>query len=54
MTKVDTYTVEYNMVIPFSTFPFTPLRAADCYMAHPSSFSPTFTGTPVGTGPFKV
>jgi ABC-type transport system substrate-binding protein len=55
VTKVDDYTVQFNLVIPFSTFPYSALSEQQtCYMAHPSSFSPSFTGTPVGTGPFTV
>ena len=54
VTKVDAYTVAYNMVIPYSTFPVSLADTQIAYMAHPSSFSSTFTGTPVGTGPFKV
>jgi len=54
VTKVDDYTVNYNMLIPFSTFPTSLAEQQIAYMAHPSSFSPSFTGTPVGTGPFKV
>ncbi|HUY42446.1 MAG TPA: ABC transporter substrate-binding protein [Acidimicrobiales bacterium] len=54
VTKVDEYTVTYNMLIPFSTFPTSLAEQQIAYMAHPSSFSPSFTGTPVGTGPFMV
>ncbi|MFI5035180.1 MAG: ABC transporter substrate-binding protein [Acidimicrobiales bacterium] len=55
VSKVDAFTVQFNLVIPFSTFPYTALSEQQtCYMAHPSSFSPTFSGTPVGTGPFTV
>ncbi|HQU00083.1 MAG TPA: ABC transporter substrate-binding protein [Acidimicrobiales bacterium] len=54
VTKIDNYTVAYNMVIPFSAFPISLAETQICYMAHPSSFSPSFTGTPVGTGPFEV
>ncbi len=54
VVKVNTYTVTYNMVIPFSTFPTSLAEQQIAYMAHPSSFSPTFKGNPVGTGPFKV
>jgi len=55
VTKVSAYVVAFNLVIPFSTFPYSALSEQQtCYMAHPSSFSPTFAGTPVGTGPFKV
>ncbi len=54
VTMVDAYTVAYNMVIPFSTFPISLAEQQISYMAHPSSFVSTFAGTPVGTGPFKV
>ncbi|MHB8378685.1 MAG: ABC transporter substrate-binding protein [Acidimicrobiales bacterium] len=54
VTKVDTYTVAYNMAIPFSAFPITLAEQQIAYMAHPSSFVPTYTGNPIGTGPFKV
>ncbi|HVA70836.1 MAG TPA: ABC transporter substrate-binding protein, partial [Acidimicrobiales bacterium] len=51
---VDAYTVAYNLVIPFSAFPISIAEQQISYMAHPSSFSPTFTGNPIGTGPFMV
>ena len=54
VTKVNQYAVKYNMVIPFSTFPTNLAEQQIGYMAHPSAFSPTFTGIPVGTGPFKI
>lgn len=55
VAKVDDYTVQFNLVFPFSTFPYGALcELQTCYMAHPTSFSNTFSGTPVGTGPFKV
>jgi ABC-type transport system substrate-binding protein len=55
VTKVSDHVVAFNLVIPFSTFPYSALSEQQtCYMAHPSSFSPTFAGTPVGTGPFKI
>ena len=54
VTKVDTYTVAYNMVIPFSTYPTSLADQQIAYMAHPTSFSPTFSGNPIGTGPFKL
>jgi peptide/nickel transport system substrate-binding protein len=55
VNKVDSYTVQFNLVIPFSTFPYSALSEQQtCYMAHPSSFSPSFSGTPVGTGPFTI
>ena len=54
VTKVNEYAVKYNMVIPFSTFPTNLAEQQIGYMAHPSTFSSTFAGTPVGTGPFKI
>jgi ABC-type transport system substrate-binding protein len=47
------YEVVYNMVIPFSTYPTNLSEQQTAYMAHPSSFSPTYTGNPIGTGPFE-
>jgi ABC-type transport system substrate-binding protein len=50
-----TYTVVYTLQIPYSSFPFGALcEQQTSYMAHPSSFSPTFTGNPIGTGPFEL
>jgi ABC-type transport system substrate-binding protein len=54
VTKVDSYTVQYNMVIPFSAFPVSLAEQQIAYMAHPSSFVSTYTGNPIGTGPFMV
>jgi ABC-type transport system substrate-binding protein len=54
VTKVSSYTVQYNMVIPFSAFPVSLAEQQIAYMAHPSSFVPTYAGNPIGTGPFKV
>ncbi len=54
VTKVSEYTVQYNLVIPFSAFPVTLAEQQIAYMAHPSSFVSTYTGNPIGTGPFKV
>jgi ABC-type transport system substrate-binding protein len=54
VTKVDDFTVNYNMVIPFASFPVTLAEQQIAYMAHPVSFVPTYTGDPIGTGPFKV
>jgi ABC-type transport system substrate-binding protein len=47
------YEVVYHMVVPFSTYPINLAEQQIAYMAHPSSFSPTYTGNPIGTGPFK-
>ena len=54
VTKVDAYTVDYNMVIPFASWPISLADQQIAYMAHPVSFVPTYTGNPIGTGPFKV
>ncbi|HEY5112326.1 MAG TPA: ABC transporter substrate-binding protein [Acidimicrobiales bacterium] len=54
VTQVDAYTVNYNMVIPFSSFPVSLSESQISYMAHPSSFVPTYTGKPIGTGPFVL
>ena len=55
VTKANSYVVVFSMVVPFSTFPYSALcEQQTAYMAHPSSFSSTFTGTPVGTGPFVI
>jgi ABC-type transport system substrate-binding protein len=47
------YEVVYNMVIPFSTYPSNLAEQQIAYMGHPTSFSPTYSGDPIGTGPFK-
>ena len=52
--KVNSYTVQYIMVIPFSSLPISLAEQQIAYMAHPSSFSPSYSGNPIGTGPFKV
>lgn len=54
VTMVDEYTVAYNMVIPFAAWPISLAEQQIAYMAHPSSFVPTYAGNPIGTGPFKV
>lgn len=54
VTEVDTYTVKYTLVIPFSSFPITLAEQQITYMGHPSSFSSSYTGNPIGTGPFMV
>jgi ABC-type transport system substrate-binding protein len=54
VTLVDANTVDYNLVIPFSAFPISLAEPQTSYMAHPSSFSPTYTGNPIGTGPFVL
>ena len=55
VTKVNEYVVKFNLVIAYSTFPYGALcEQQTAYMAHPSTFSPSYTGNPIGTGPFKV
>ena len=55
VTKVSAYVVKFQLVISYSTFPYGALcEDQTAYMAHPSSFSPSFTGNPIGTGPFAV
>ena len=54
VVAVDNYTVVYNMVIPFSTYPSNLAEQQTAYMAHPSSMVPSYTGNPIGTGPFQV
>ncbi len=55
VSKVDSYTVLFSLVIPFSTFPISALcEQQTCYMAHPSSLVSGYSGNPIGTGPFVV
>ena len=55
VTAADSYTVVFNLVIPFSTFPISALSEQQtAYMAHPSSLVKGYTGNPIGTGPFEV
>ena len=54
VTAIDEYTVAYNMVIPFSTYPTNLAEQQIAYMAHPSSMVAGYSGNPIGTGPFKV
>jgi ABC-type transport system substrate-binding protein len=51
--EVNSYTVEYNMVIPFASFPVTLAEQQIAYMSAPSALPLTYTGNPIGTGPFK-
>ena len=51
--EINSYTVEYNMVIPFASFPITLAQQQIAYMAAPSALGSTYTGKPIGTGPFK-
>ena len=54
VTKLSAYAVAYNLVIPFASFPIFLATQQVSFMAHPVSFVPTYTGDPIGTGPFKV
>ncbi|MCU1362614.1 MAG: hypothetical protein JWM55_442 [Acidimicrobiaceae bacterium] len=54
VTKVNDFTVEYNLAIPYASLPIFLAEQQIAYMAHPVSFAPTYTGDPIGTGPFKV
>ncbi len=55
VTKVSAYVVRFNLVIAYSTFPYGALcEQQTAYMAHPDTFSPSYTGKPIGTGPFVV
>ena len=54
VVAVDNYTVTYNMVIPFSTYPSNLAEQQTAYMAHPTSMVAGYTGNPIGTGPFQV
>ena len=53
VVATSAYEVVYNMVVPYSTYPTNLAEQQIAYMAHPSSFSPTNTGNPIGTGPFE-
>jgi len=55
VSAADSYTVVFDLVIPFSTFPISALSEQQtAYMAHPNSLVKGYTGNPVGTGPFEV
>ena len=51
--EVNSYTVEYNMVIPFASFPILLAEQQIAYMAAPSALGLSYAGKPIGTGPFK-
>ncbi len=50
---VNSYTVEYNMVIPYASFPVLLAEQQIAYMAAPSALGLSYAGKPIGTGPFK-
>ena len=52
--KIDTNTVKFTLVIAYSTFPVSLAEQQTAYMAHPSALAAGFSGTPLGTGPFKI
>src|ERR1700677_1982702 len=51
--EVNSYTVEYNMVVPFAAFPISLSEQQIAYMAAPSALGNNYAGKPIGTGPFK-
>jgi peptide/nickel transport system substrate-binding protein len=51
--EVNSYTVEYNMVIPYASFPILLAEQQIAYMAAPSALGTSYAGKPIGTGPFK-
>jgi ABC-type transport system substrate-binding protein len=53
VTEVNSYTVEYKMVVPFAAFPISLSEQQIAYMAAPSALGNTYGGKPIGTGPFK-
>jgi ABC-type transport system substrate-binding protein len=53
VTEVNSYTVEYKMVVPFAAFPITLAEQQIAYMAAPSALGSSYPGHPIGTGPFK-
>jgi len=53
VTEVNSYTVEYKMVVPFAAFPISLSEQQIAYMAAPSALGNTYAGKPIGTGPFK-
>jgi ABC-type transport system substrate-binding protein len=53
VTEVNPTTVQYNMVIPFASFPITLAEQQIAYMADPSALGSSYAGIPIGTGPFR-
>ncbi len=51
--EVNSFTVEYEMVVPFAAFPITLSEQQIAYMAAPSALGNNYSGHPIGTGPFK-
>jgi ABC-type transport system substrate-binding protein len=51
--EVNSFTVEYEMVIPFAAFPISLAEQQIAYMAAPSALGNNYAGKPIGTGPFK-
>jgi ABC-type transport system substrate-binding protein len=46
--------VAFDLFIPFASWPIFLAEQQITYMAHPVSFVSTYTGDPIGTGPFKL
>jgi ABC-type transport system substrate-binding protein len=53
VTALNSFTVEYKLVLPFAAFPITLSEQQIAYMAAPSALGNTYAGKPIGTGPFK-
>jgi ABC-type transport system substrate-binding protein len=53
VSAINSFTVEYKLVIPFAAFPITLSEQQIAYMAAPSALGNTYAGKPIGTGPFK-
>jgi ABC-type transport system substrate-binding protein len=51
--EIDDLEVQYNMVIPFASFPITLAEQQIAYMADPAALGSSYTGVPIGTGPFR-
>jgi ABC-type transport system substrate-binding protein len=51
--EVNSFTVEYEMQIPFAAFPISLAEQQIAYMAAPSALGNSYAGKPIGTGPFK-
>jgi ABC-type transport system substrate-binding protein len=50
---INSFTVEYNLVVPFTAFPIFLSEQQITYMAAPSALGNNYAGKPIGTGPFK-
>lgn len=53
VTEINSFTVEYKLVLPFAAFPIQLSEQQIGYMAAPSALGNNYKGRPIGTGPFK-